>query len=153
VYGKLATLRFPRFRGGRQVATYVLPVHARESTEPDAESAPDDAEFWAFAAAHPRELPGTTEPWWHAKQSIAALALPPAQPSSGAGQSTAAKRPMSSPAAPSAPAAPVGPQGPQAPAVGASPAAVAPVPAASAPAAPASDAPTAEDAWWLPAAK
>ncbi|HMI92518.1 MAG TPA: hypothetical protein VK509_14185, partial [Polyangiales bacterium] len=135
-----------------QVATYVLPVHARESSAPDAEGALDEGEFWAFAAAHPRELPGTTEPWWHAKQSIAALALPPAQPSSGISESAATKRPMASgPAAPAALAAPAAPPGPHAPAVGASPAASA-VPAPAAPAAPA-DAPTAEDAWWVPAAK
>jgi len=152
VYAKLANLRFPRFRSGRQVATYVLPVRARESAAPDAESAPGEAVFWAFAASHPRELTGASEPWWHAKQSIAALAMPPAQPGSGAKDNPAAKQPANNPAAaPRGPAAPAAPpaaaQGAAAPAVG--PVAGAPAP----PAAPAAEAPAAEDAWWVPAAK
>jgi hypothetical protein len=150
VYARLANLRFPRFRSGRQVATYILPVRARETAAPDGGGAADETAFWTFAAARPRKLAAPTEPWWHSKQSIAALAMPPAQPAQGSSRAPGAEQPASSPAAPAVPAPPADPNAPAAPAVGSAPSTPAAPPAAPAPVAPE---PAAEDAWWLPAAK
>jgi hypothetical protein len=158
MYPKLAQLRFPRFRSGRQVVTYVLPAHAPEavSAQQVATASADDA-FWALQAAHPRTLPHQTEPWWHSKQPIVALALPRTEeapswlPPSTTTPSEAAETPEEAePAlAPSRPAAPEAPATPApattAPAV---PAGRQGAPAAAPPAAPGS-----EDQWWVPAGK
>lgn len=162
MYPKLAQLRFPRFRSGRQVATYVLPAHAPEaaSARQTVLASADDT-FWALQAAHPRALPHPTEPWWHSKQPIVALALPQTEeapswlPQTGAGASSDAGA-ATTPEAAEPALAPSRPAAPEATETTA-PAATAPaVPAgqeATPPAAPPSAGAGGEDQWWVPAGK
>ena len=154
MYPKLAQLRFPRFRSGRQVATYLLPAHAPElAAAKAAASASEDESFWSLQAAHPRALAQQADPWWHSKQPIVALALP--RLPDGSGQAAVPSDPSLAPSRPAAPATAESQAAQAGAAIGGAAAPALPAGGSAAGAADAGvSAPSAgEDAWWVPAGK
>jgi hypothetical protein len=123
LYPKVAGYRFPRFRWGREVESYVIALHTRAAEPSAADATTGEERFWDWSAARPRSEDRASSkaasPWWHSQQSFA----PQASPQDTREEAAPARAKEAAPS-PTEQAAP---------------------PPASAP-------PPPEDAWWAPAA-
>jgi outer membrane protein assembly factor BamB len=148
LYPKIAAYRFPRFRSGREVESYVISVrpNAEQPTRKPADE--EDAHWWDFYAARAR-APGPAAPaipWWQSQQPLAAPAGPSAEANATQSAAPATAAPAPSVGAPATVAAQAKSD--------TAPTTAPKAPSPAEPAAPAPQAPAAapEDAWWTPAA-
>jgi hypothetical protein len=146
LYAKVASFRFPRFRAGREVESFVMLVQKPAAAAPQVDDvAQGEEHFWDFFAARARSS-ALGAPWWLSQQSFfSATAAMPARRADARTSASRATRPTSRSVTPvlAVPGASATPATPNA-----TPSAST-VPATSA--APAPPAAPAEDAWWQPA--
>jgi len=150
LYAKVASYRFPRFRAGRELESFVILVHKPAPTEPHAgDVAQGEERFWDFYAARARSS-ARGSPWWLSQQSFfsaaAAQRVADARTSASRAAAPTSRAVTAAPVAGAAGAS----AGEQPAILGAPSSTSATTPATPAVPPPPAPAP-AEDAWWAPA--